>query len=114
LKKVFISWSGNFVLGYNDGTCGVGRCMLAYIVSSDIEGKRLETFLLTPIVDMVLVAMTGYNRDKFPAQLFPIQFYKKLPKQILGFEWDEKNWKESAKQVFGFTDEEIEKINEKI
>jgi len=104
-KKVVVSDSGAFVAGYDGGTYGIGEHTACYIVDSEDDGHRLETFLRLPIINYIV-------RQFMPEASFgfPIGFFAKLPKQILDFEWDEKNWKESAKQVFGFTNEEIEKI----
>ena len=102
-RKVIVSDTGDLGPWYDDGKCGTGDHSAAYKVASNEEGKRLIDFLNSPARNAVLANNNALG--------IPVHLIAKLPKQILELEWDEKNWKESAKQVFGFTDEEIEIIS---
>jgi len=83
-KKVLVSDSGAFVIGYDDGKCSVGEHTAAYIVSSKQEGDRVVEFLQSPLVKFVA------EQFMKPGALgFPMELFERVPKAILTKPWEE-------------------------
>lgn len=100
LKKVLVSDSGQFVIGYDPGTMNHGGHVGAYIVSNEIEGNQLTNFLQSKLIKFISSQFMRPNALGFPMELF-----KHLPNSLLTKDW---------KQVFNFTVEELSLIENSI
>jgi hypothetical protein len=95
-KKVFISDSGDYIIGFIDSNCGTGHHSCAYIVENKEEGENLCSFLKSDVIKWIM-----YQFMRVDALPVPIHIIKSLPKDLL---------KNSFEKVFSFTNEELQFI----